>query len=114
MPPVLVCSHDPLFVRNCCGALRTDGYDVQTVEHTAEAVRMTLDHRYRVVVLDGGCIGMKAGEAARIIQWATGIPVIIAGAETGEAWALKLERPVNVQEVRQAVRSACQSLMERR
>lgn len=87
---------------------------MQTAEHTAEAVRMTLDHRYRVVVLDGGGIGLKAGEAARIIQSATGIPVIIAGAETGEDWALRVGRPVNVQEVRQAVRAACQSLMERR
>ena len=114
MPQVLVCSHDPLFLKHCYATLRTDGFAVDTTDQTAQAVRMTLNQGYGAVILDGGCIGLKAGEAARIIQSATGIPVIIAGAEDAEPGALRVARPLDVQEVRQAVQSACQSVLERR
>ena len=114
MPQILVCSHDPIFLKQCYGTLRTDGFGVDTTDHTAQAVRMALNQPYSAVVLDGECIGLKAEEAGHIIQSATGIPVIIAGVGERSGGTFSIAWPVDVEEVRQVLHSVCQSAMERR
>ncbi len=114
MPQVLVCSHNPIFLKHYYGTLRTDGFGVDTTDHTAQAVRMALNQPYSAVVLDGGCIGLNADEARHIIQSATGIPVIIAGTGDSGQGAVNAPGSVDLQGVRRLLQSVCQSPMERR
>ncbi|MCC6346468.1 MAG: hypothetical protein IT388_04705 [Nitrospirales bacterium] len=65
---ILLCSQDPLLTKGLYGPLRDSGYQVETSEHTAEAVKCVLDRLYLAVILDSRDVGLNAAEAATIIK----------------------------------------------
>lgn len=65
---ILLCSHNPIFIKGIYGHLRDAGYCVDTCEHPADAVKAVIGASYTAVILDSGDIGLNAEDAAAIIK----------------------------------------------
>lgn len=115
MNTILVCSYNPLLLKSLYGVLRAEGYAVDHVDHMAFAVQRAIaaPTRFAAVILDADTIGLTAEDAADIIIRATAeaLPVIIVGGPAAQSprrsGALRVERPIDMTEVKRMVRSAC-------
>lgn len=77
-------------------------------DHAAHAVQMSFGTEYAAVLFDSDCIGMQAGDAVRILNAVKAeLPVIIAGEVTGPVNALTVKKPLDLEEVAEAIRSVC-------
>jgi DNA-binding NtrC family response regulator len=82
MKNIILCSSNPLLIKNVYCVLRDEGYTVDTVEHPALAVKKVLWGAYDFVIVDSEPFGMSAGEAAQIIKSvAPGMPIMFMGGE---------------------------------
>jgi DNA-binding response OmpR family regulator len=80
MKNIILCSSNPLLIKNVYGFLRDEGYTVDIVEHPALAVKKVLWGAYDLVIVDSEPFGMSAQEAAQVIRSvAPGMPVMIMG-----------------------------------
>ncbi|MFO0753047.1 MAG: hypothetical protein U0411_06970 [Thermodesulfovibrionales bacterium] len=97
---ILLCSQDPLLTKELYGPLRDSGYQVETSEHTAEAVKRVLDRLYLAVILDSRDVGLNATEAATIIKNLNPdiIIIIIGGYGSGGDVAI-VKRPEEVDQL---------------
>ncbi len=113
---LLICSGDPLFNRNLYGAMRQQGYLVDTVDRTATAVQKAFSNKYDVVIIDSDAIGLSASNAADVIlRSCDGTRVLIAGGDRMVAGAVNIEKPLAVEDIGRLVRSLCeQSLTKQR
>lgn len=106
MNDILLCSSDPIFVKNLYGILREDGCGVDIAGHTALAVRMVFEKSYVAVILDSDEVGLSSGEAARIIlRVMTGVPVILAGEDLLPDGAVSIRKPLDLEEVLEVLRT---------
>jgi DNA-binding NtrC family response regulator len=55
-------------IKNLYGMLRDDGYQVETIEHPAQAVQMVMRRHYHCVIVDSEPFGLSAEDAAKIIK----------------------------------------------
>ncbi len=55
-------------IKNLYGPLRDSGYQVETSEHPADAIKSVIATSYLSVVLDSRDIGMTATDAAAVIK----------------------------------------------
>jgi len=112
MKELLICSGDPMFIKNLYGALRQEGHGVDTVERTAMAVQMSLRKQYSVVILDSFAIGLPVRDAAEIIQ-RSGASVLVVGDAGASSGVMVEKRPVDVGSIRDHVRDLCKSGAEK-
>jgi ActR/RegA family two-component response regulator len=104
MKDLLICSSDPMFVKNIYGALRSEGFNLEVVERTAMAVQCTLRKSFDAAIIDPNAIGLSAVDAAEIIQ-RDGTPAVIAGYDgAGPGGLAGSRKPVDVMEIIDAVR----------
>jgi DNA-binding response OmpR family regulator len=82
MKNIILCSSNPLLIKNVYGILRDEGYTIDIVEHPALAVKMVLWGSYDLVIVDSEPFGMSAQEASQVIRSvAPGLPVMFLGGE---------------------------------
>jgi DNA-binding NtrC family response regulator len=106
---LLLCTHDPIFIKNLYVVLREEGYEVDVVEHTSLAVQRVFQKDYTAVIFDSESIGLPAADAAEIINAAArDVTVIIAGNSRPSVHATTVGKPVDIEEVRQLVRKVCE------
>ncbi len=106
MDQILICTSDPLFVKGLYAFLREQGYGVETTDHTAHAVQRVLQAPFAAVVLDAEGVGLSAREAVQIMnRVAAEMPVIIAGAPYSPEGAVCIGKPVDLEELGQAIRA---------
>ncbi len=106
---LLICSGDPLFNKSLYGAMRQQGYLVDTVDRTATAVQKAFRSKYDVVIIDFDAIGLSASNAADVIlRSCEGTRVIIAGGDKVVTGALNVEKPLVVEDISLLVRSLCE------
>ncbi|NOY53182.1 MAG: hypothetical protein GXP58_06115 [Deltaproteobacteria bacterium] len=106
MNDILLCSSDPIFIKNLYGILREDGYRVDIAGHASMAVRMVFEKSFAAVILDSDAVGMSSGEAARIIlRVISGIPVILAGESLLPEGAFSISKPLDLEEVLEVLRT---------
>lgn len=68
--------------------LRDDGYQVETIEHPAQAVQMVMRRRYHCAIVDSEPFGLSAEDAAKIIKAiAPLMPVLFIGEDRADAHA---------------------------
>jgi len=97
---VLLCSCDPILIKNLYGALRHEGYGVAQTEWAATAVRMTFSDKYDVVVVDAEDVGMSANHVAEIVkQEREGITVLAVGNHNAFLCDAILSKPLDIQRV---------------
>lgn len=106
MDKILICISDPIIVKSLYAFLREQGYEIETTDHTAHAVQRIFETRYAAVVLDAEGVGLSAREAVRIMNSVVAeMPVIIAGAPYSPEGAICIGKPVDLEELGQAIRA---------
>ena len=104
MAQVLLCTHNPLLVKDLYGILRDEGFTVEIADHPALAVRMVLQGNYGAVIIDSRAFGLSAEEVVQIIRSISpDIPIIVAGNETYTGGALSLKIPVDLEEFKKVI-----------
>jgi DNA-binding response OmpR family regulator len=68
MKDILLCSSDPLLVKNLYGILRDLGFRVETVEHPSDAVHKVLRQRYDFAIVDAEPFGLSADDAEDVLR----------------------------------------------
>jgi DNA-binding response OmpR family regulator len=104
MKDILICTHDPMLVKNLYGILRDQGCDVETADHCALAVQMALAREYDAVIIDSESFGLPVEDAATIIKTIspdTGI--MIVGPAENDTDVVTLTIPVDLEEFKQTI-----------
>lgn len=106
MKNIILCSSNPLLIKNVYGVLRDEGYTVDIVEHPALAVKKVLWGAYDLVIVDSEPFGMSAQEAAQVIRSvAPGMPVVIMGGEREKDLAGGRGAPLDLEEFKRTIHS---------
>ncbi|HHN64862.1 MAG TPA: response regulator transcription factor [Nitrospirae bacterium] len=102
MTRILLCSCDQMLTKGLYPVLRDSGYDVDTIEHPAEAIKMILQRHYAVAVLDSKDVGLSAKDASAIIRKIdpTVCILVISNDPSCHDNAEHLNRPVSLSEVK--------------
>jgi DNA-binding NtrC family response regulator len=80
MKNIILCSSNPILIKSLYGMLRDDGYQVETIEHPAQAVQMVMRRHYDCVIVDSEPFGLSAGDAAKIIKTVAPLmPILFVG-----------------------------------
>jgi DNA-binding NtrC family response regulator len=76
----ILCSSNPILIKNLYGILRDEGYQVDSIEHPAAAVHMVMLNKYDFVIIDSEPFGLSGEDAADIIKAIEPeIPVLFVG-----------------------------------
>jgi DNA-binding response OmpR family regulator len=106
MKNVLLCSSNPLLIKNLYGVLRDEGYAVETVEHPALAVKKVLWAPYDFVIVDSEPFGMSAREAGEIIRSVSpDMPIMIMGGEDEKNQDGGSEEPLDLEAFKRTIHS---------
>lgn len=104
MIEILLCSHNPLLIKNLYGIIRDEGYAVEIVDHPTLAVQKFMQKNYAFIIFDSGSFGLTAGEAVQIIRsLSSDIPILILGSTECSVSAEGLPIPLNLEEFKQSI-----------
>jgi len=102
MKTILLCSSNPLLIKNLYGVLRDLGLLVETCEHPAFAVQMVMLKQYDFLILDSEPFGLSAEDAVEIIKnVAPTLPVMYLGGGSTEG-PLPVPRQLDLEELKQS------------
>lgn len=80
MRKTLICSHDPILIKNLYGLLIDGGYMVEVVDHVAFAIKRVMEGDIELLVADATTFGLSVMEAIEIIKNVVPeLPYIIVG-----------------------------------
>ena len=80
MKNIILCSSNPILIKSLYSMLREDGYNVETIEHPAQAVQMVMHRHYHCVIVDSEPFGLSAEDAAKIIKAVAPLmPILFVG-----------------------------------
>lgn len=97
MKNILLCSSDPLLIKNLYGVLRDEGFSVKTVEHPALAVQTVISGTFDALVVDSEPFGLSAEDAVQIIRSVKpDLPVLFVGSDRECGGALGVEAPLDL------------------
>jgi DNA-binding response OmpR family regulator len=106
MKNIMLCSSNPLLIKNVYCVLRDEGYTVDTVEHPALAVKKVLWGSYDLVIVDSEPFGMSAKEAEQVIRSVSpGMPVMIMGGDREKDVADGMGLPLDLEEFKRTIHS---------
>lgn len=106
MKNILLCSSNPLLIKNLYGVLRDEGHAVEIVEHPALAVKNVLQAHYDFVIVDSEPFGMSAREAAQIIKSVSPtMPIVVMGGEEEKDHADGMEALLDLEEFKRTIHS---------
>ncbi|MBI5640183.1 MAG: hypothetical protein HZA17_07155 [Nitrospirae bacterium] len=104
MNEILFCTHNPMLIKNLYGIMRDEGYSVDIADHPAVAVRMALERKYSVAVMDAEPFGLSAEDAVRILKAVSpDITVIMVGYPEHVSDATGIRLPADPGEVRRLI-----------
>ena len=104
MNRILLCAHNPISVRNVYGILRDEGFEVETAEHPALAVRMVLQQSYDAVIIDAQPFGLSTRDATKIIKTVSPeTTVILLGCSDEDQDGLGINMPMDLAELKNLV-----------
>ncbi len=104
MDDIILCSHNPILVKNLYGILRDEGYNVAVADHPAFAVQLCMHNRYAFVIFDSESFGLSVEDAIQIIKNVsphTRVLVLGNGGDSAGMEGTKI--PVDLEEFRQAI-----------
>ena len=101
MEKILLCTHDPILVKNLYGILRDKGHNVEVADHLALAIQMILKSHYYIVIIDGKPLGLSVKDAVQIMKTVSPeMPIIVVGGVECDTDALSIRMPVDLEEFR--------------
>jgi DNA-binding NtrC family response regulator len=104
MENILLCSHNPILIKNIYGILRDDGNDVEIADHPSHAVQMVLKKSYAKIIIDSEPFGLSVEDAIKIIKTISPeIVVIIIGYVCHDSAVVNIEEPINLEEFKRTI-----------
>jgi len=104
MNEVLLCSHNPILIKNLYGILREEGLSVETADHPSLAVQMVFKKNYTTVIIDPEPFGLSLEDAVKIIKTVLpGVVVIFVGCAKLGTDALNIKAPVDLEEFKRTI-----------
>ncbi len=106
MKNIILCSSNPILIKNLYSMLRDDGYHVETIEHPAQAVQMVMRRHYHCVIVDSEPFGLSAGDAAKIIKTvAPQMPVLYVGDDRIDTHAQAVHTAIDLEAFKRTIHS---------
>jgi DNA-binding response OmpR family regulator len=106
MKNILLCSSDPLLIKNLYGVLRDEGFAVKTVEHPALAVQTVIGGAFDALVVDSEPFGLSAEDAVQIIRSVKpDLPVLFVGSDRECSGALGVQTPIDLALIKSTIHS---------
>ena len=106
MKNILLCSSDPMLIKNLYGLLRDEGYEVETVEHPALAVQTVMDRAFDALVVDSEPFGLSAEDAVQIIRSVKpDLPILCMGGKRECGGAVGVETPLDLESFKRTIHS---------
>jgi len=110
MNNLLLCTHNPMMIKNFYGILRDDGFTVEIADHPALAVQMVFKDNYIAVIIDSESFGLSAEEAVRIMRSISpDMPVVVAGNDIYSGGVLSVRTPVDLEEFKEVIHALTSS-----
>jgi DNA-binding response OmpR family regulator len=104
MKKIILCSSNPLLVKNLYGMLRDEGYTVEDVEHPALAVQKVLRSAYDFLIVDAEPFGLSAEDAARIITTiAPEMPIFCVGGGGANDCSRMIRLPTDLDAIKEII-----------
>lgn len=104
MLKILLCSNDPIFIKNVCGVVLEEGFQPVFASHPAEAVSQSLNGKFCAAILDSGAVGMSAESAARIISMTNeDVTVVVVGQSAPNVNWITVAKPLDLLDLKQAL-----------
>jgi len=104
MNEVLLCSQNPILIRNLYGMLRDEGHRVETAEHPALAVQKALGQNFAAVIFDSDPFGLSVEDAIKIIKTVhPHILVIFVGYDRLQSDNLNIRVPTDLEEFKRVI-----------
>ncbi len=104
MNVILLCSHNPILIRNFYGILRDQGFAVEIADHPALAVQMAFEREYFAAVIDSESLGLSAEETVRILRSISPeMPIVVAGNDIYSGTVLSVKAPVDLEEFKEVI-----------
>jgi len=98
---VLICSHDPMLVKELKNPLRDSGHIVTTVSHAAQAIKLMLHNQFNAAIIDAGIFGLSASETLPVIRRISpATRIIIAGDAPFEQDVWTVSKPTALEEIK--------------
>jgi len=106
MKNIILCSSNPILIKNLYGILRDEGYEVETVEHPAFAVQKIMNAQYDFIIIDSEPFGLSAEDAVDIIKTvAPGMPILFVGGDWEKKHGPGVETPIDLEEFKRTIHS---------
>jgi len=103
MKKIILCSSNPILIKNLYGMLRDEGHSVETTEHPAFAIQKVMSSAYDLILIDSEPFGLSAEDATQIIKTIIpDMPIVFIGSDQNQ---MTLESPVNLEEIKRTVHS---------
>lgn len=99
MNDVLLCSHNPLLIKNIYGILIDEGCTVEVADHPALAVQMVMKKAFKTIIIDSEPFGLSVEDAINIIK--TILPeasIIFVGSSNSIADSFSVKMPKDLEE----------------
>ena len=104
MNEVLLCTHNPILIKNVYGIVRDEGFGVEVVDHSALAVQRVFHRNYIAVIIDSESFGLSAEDAVQIIKSVSpDIVVICVGFAKLNSDVVSMTLPVDLEEFKRAI-----------
>ncbi len=104
MKNIILCSSNPILIKSLYGMLREDGYQVETIEHPAQAVQMVMRGHYHCVIVDSEPFGLSAEDAAKIIKAVAPLmPVLFIGDDRVDSHAHAIHNAIDLEAFKRTV-----------
>lgn len=83
MRKTLLCSHDPMLIKNLYGLFIDSGFSVEVVDHPSFAIKRIMEGGIELLVIDAATIGLSAKETVEIIgNLVPDLPYILVGKDS--------------------------------
>jgi len=106
MKKILLCSSNPILIKNLYGMLRDEGHNVETVEHPALAVQKVMFGLCDLIIIDSEPFGLSTEDAVQIIKTvAPDLPIIYVGGVMNNGPSMAVDAPVDLEEFKRAIHS---------
>jgi DNA-binding NtrC family response regulator len=106
MKNIILCSSNPILIKNLYSMLRDDGYNVEIVEHPAHAVQMVMHRHYHFVIVDTEPFGLSSEDAAKIIKTVAPLmPVLYVGDNSLDFQAHAVTTPIDLEAFKRTIHS---------
>ena len=106
MKNIILCSSNPILIKSLYSILRDDGYQVETIEHPAQAVQMVMRRHYHCVIVDSEPFGLSAGDAANIIKAVAPLmPILFIGDDRIDAHAQTVHSAIDLEAFKRTIHS---------